>query len=68
MASSNLTKEELNDPFSARSNNNFSEFSIIFWPLTFKSFCFAVSIVFSDILINGSIFKYFKKQVRRTSK
>ena len=50
---SNFISEELKDPFSARSNNNLSEFSIIFWPLTFKSFCFAVSIVFSDILINS---------------
>ena len=30
MASSNLISDELNDPFSAKSNNNLSEFSIIF--------------------------------------
>ena len=30
IASSNLTRDELKDPFSAKSNNNFSEFSIIF--------------------------------------
>ena len=39
--------------FSARSNNNLSEFSIIFWPLTSRAFSFAASIVFSDILINS---------------
>ena len=52
MASSNLIKDELKEPFSAKSNNNLSEFSIIFWPLVFRSFNFAVSIVCSEILIN----------------
>ena len=46
-------KDELKDPFSARSNKSLSEFSIIFCPLTSKSFNFAASIVFSDILISS---------------
>ena len=44
---------KLNDPFSARSNSNLSEFSIIVCPFVFKSFSFAVSIVCSEILISS---------------
>ena len=46
IASSNLIKDELNEPFSAKSNNDLSEFSIMFWPLVLRSFIFAASIVF----------------------
>ena len=53
MASSNFTIDELKDPFSAKSNNDFSKFSIICCPSLFKSFNFAVSIIFSEILINS---------------
>ena len=48
-----ITIDELKEPFSARSNNNLSEFSIIFCPLVSRSFTFALSIVCSEILINS---------------
>ena len=49
----NFTNEELNEPFSAKSKSNLSEFSIIVCPLLSKSFNFALSIVCSEILINS---------------
>ena len=41
------------DPFSARSKRDFSKFSIIDCPSLSSSFSFAVSITFSEILINS---------------
>ena len=60
MASSNFTIDELNDPFSAKSNKDFSKFSIIFCPSLFRSLSLAVSIILSEILIN-SLFTYKSK-------
>ena len=52
IASSNLINEELKEPFSAKSNNSLSEFSIMVWPFVSKSFNLALSIVSSEIFIN----------------
>ena len=54
-AYSGFTNDELKDPFSAKSNNNLSEFSIMFCPFMFKSLILAVSIVCSEILINSRL-------------
>ena len=48
-----LIKISENLSYTAKSNNDFSKFSIIFCPSLSKSFSFAVSITFSDILINS---------------
>ena len=50
-----IISDELNDPFSARSYRTFSEFSIIDFPLIFRSLILAVSIVCSEILINSRL-------------